>query len=118
MNVKIPNEDEEEEEEEIEETFRWGSTTQIDNQRHYSNDDSSKETSPIPSINKEDLYIANDEIDNTTDKEVEDVINLRKALNNYKKMRSFNVDSQGRVVDCGFRSNKSKLFKPSVTSYS
>lgn len=116
MNVKIPNEDEEEEE--TEETFRWGSTTQIDNQRHYSNDDSSKETSPIPSINKEDLYVAIDEIDNTTDKEVEDVINLRKALNSthYKKMRSFNVDSQNRVVDCGFRSNKSKLFKPSVTS--
>lgn len=48
-----------------------------------------------------------------------DVLNLRNALQaranrmtKYQQMRSFNIDEQGRIVDCGFRNTGGKLFKP------
>uniref|UniRef100_A0A915CS39 Uncharacterized protein n=1 Tax=Ditylenchus dipsaci TaxID=166011 RepID=A0A915CS39_9BILA len=66
-----------------------------------------------------------DSLDNDGEEEEDDsnldldVLNLRNALKartdrmaKYQQMRSFNVDSQGRIVDCGFRNAGGKLLKP------
>lgn len=52
-----------------------------------------------------------------------DVLNLRNALqarsmrtSKFQQMRSFNIDLQGRIVDCGFRNAGGKIFKPPNTT--
>lgn len=122
----------------IEADYRWRSTNQIDNRRHSHIDDLEKakiDNLKLPLFNEDsssnkmflnDYQInqiqekneEDEEVENFQDMELEeDVINLRKALTNtkYQKMRSFNVD-HGRVVDCGFRSSKSKIFTSNVSS--